>query len=241
MQLPKTGCRPESACAGRAAEEVGRPQRESTVGQAFESGSDPVILTACGQPPGRIACLAWGSLVWSPRGLPVAAPWFTDGPMLPVEFTRHSSRERVTLVVVSGVRLVQTLWAWMPVSGLEDARRVLAEREDVVSRMERDIGWWSAEGPVMSDMVVGGVVGAWAAERSVESVVWTALAPKWQRTEGRVPTAGEVLAFLQQRPAGSDAEEYIKRAPCQIRTAYREAIEHELGWIPIEERGDEGR
>jgi len=44
-----------------------------------------------------IACLGWGSLIWSPRTLPVSGDWHTDGPHLPIEFSRQAADGRITL------------------------------------------------------------------------------------------------------------------------------------------------
>jgi hypothetical protein len=47
----------------------------------------------------RCAVLAWGSLVWDPRNLQVAADFAPNGPLLPIEFCRISRDGRLTLVV----------------------------------------------------------------------------------------------------------------------------------------------
>lgn len=47
----------------------------------------------------RIAILGWGSLIWNPNGLPIRGDWQRGGPVLPIEFSRISSDERLTLVI----------------------------------------------------------------------------------------------------------------------------------------------
>jgi hypothetical protein len=37
-----------------------------------------------------IAMLAWGSLIWNPRDLPISGEWRQAGPVLPIEFSRIS-------------------------------------------------------------------------------------------------------------------------------------------------------
>jgi hypothetical protein len=60
------------------------------------------------------------------------------------------------------------------------------------------------------------------------------LDPKFKQ-EKRVPTSDEVIAFLRMLPpeVRSGAEEYIRKTPRQIDTAYRRRIEAELHWTPI--------
>ena len=85
----------------------------------------------------KIGCLGWGSLVWRPDNLPVQKAgnhpvpedWYPDGPSLPIEFTRYSSGNRVTLVLTPGKNLVQSLWNQMLVADLDQAKKELAIRE----------------------------------------------------------------------------------------------------------------
>ena len=183
-------------------------------------------------PAGRmIACLGWGSLIWDPRELPVAPPWRDDGPWLPVEFARVSSDQRLTLVIVPGYPAqVRTLWAPLKVRTLEAARQALGERESVpAGHRARDIGAWPADGKL--DAVAKGI-GHWARDAGVAGVVWTQLPPRFNDVVGRMPTEDEAVEYLRGRAAlvRRKAEEYIRRAPSQIRTPYRRRVELELGW-----------
>jgi hypothetical protein len=111
----------------------------------------------------NIGCLGWGSLVWNPDTLPVQGRWYHDGPLLPVEFARHSSRDRVTLVLVPTVPLVRTLWCSLAVTDLETARNELAARESVTQTKDRSIGFWprtSGAGGMSADVIVATTPGA---------------------------------------------------------------------------------
>lgn len=184
----------------------------------------------------RIACLGWGSLIWDPQALPIQRCWFNDGPFLPIEFARHSSGDRITLVIVPEVQCVRSLWALMSVPDLSTAQIKLAEREGIRTQdIPRDIGYWASAESYNGQL--SDTIGRWASYVSLDAVVWTNLSPKFRR-EDRVPTVDEVISFLQTRPLETKrrAEEYIRKTPLQIDTEYRRRIELELGWTPINGR-----
>ncbi len=171
-----------------------------------------------------IACVGWGSLPSKPGGLPVLGTWNNDGPNLPVEFARHSSDDRVTLVIVPGRPLVPTLWIALDCKNVNEARRALARRERT---KDHRIGIWSAEDTKgrCSD-----VIGEWAEQTALTGVVWTDLPPKWNDTDGEVPSVEQLLEFSRKQGSGSEAEKYVRRAPRQIDTEYRRQIAIVLGW-----------
>lgn len=177
----------------------------------------------------NIACLGWGSLIWDPRDLPIRRHWFEDGPLIPVEFARHSKGDRITLVIVPDARPVRSLWALMDSDTLDEAREPLREREDTVDRYIDD---WSRESdspeciPELSE---------WALARNVDHVIWTGLPPRFKGKNFRRPTEEDALSHLRQLrgTARDEAERYIRRAPQQIDTDYRRRIEAELQWFPI--------
>jgi hypothetical protein len=182
-----------------------------------------------------IVCLGWGSLVWNPGTLPLKGAWSSDGPYLPIEFTRQSSRNRITLVLTSGVEPIRSLWAPMDVNDLDAAKLKLAEREGIEKRnIPRAIGYWAGS---QHSGRCADIIGRWALSAGLDAVVWTNLSPKFG-DEYRVPTAEEVLSFLrtlQDQGKSKDAEEYIRKAPRQVATSYRARIEAELGWTPTGE------
>src|SRR5205085_4025861 len=91
----------------------------------------------------KIACLGWGSLVWDPRSLHVRSQWFTDGPLLPIEFARESKDKRITLAITSGSPAVRSLWALSSFDSVDAAKTDLALREDIEeNNIPRSIGVW---------------------------------------------------------------------------------------------------
>lgn len=162
-----------------------------------------------------IACIGWGSLCWDSCGLPVG-DWRGDGPVLPLEFARRSQDGRVTLVITENGTELQTLWAELSASSLEEAAKLLRAREGCNAK---DIGRWpSATGFPFSERVA-----AWAQDLGLCGVVWTALPPKWDDQNGLVPSLAQLKAYLGSLDAVTLtlAREYLEKAPSQIATRFR--------------------
>ena len=178
-----------------------------------------------------IACIGWGSLIWRPDGLPLGGPWEEDGPKLPVEFARQSSDGRVTLVIVETSQPIETLWAPMETTDLDVAREQLKDREGtVISR----IAVQTLDGPIGPSQAHQ-IVHDWLRVRQLDAAIWTALGPRWRGEDGVVPTSDALLNYLRSLTGSTaeKAEEYVRSAPRQIRTALRAVMEDHLGWVPI--------
>ena len=177
----------------------------------------------------NIACLGWGSLIWDPRDLPIRRYWFDDGPLIPLEFARQSKDDRITLVILPDARPVRSLWALMDSDSLEDAKEQLRLREGPT--IPEYIGNWSRGRPSPDSIPM---LSEWALARNIDSVIWTALRPRFNGDDNQPPNVEDVLRYLQglTGTARDAAEKYIRRAPRQIDTAYRRRIEAELQWLP---------
>jgi hypothetical protein len=179
-----------------------------------------------------IACIGWGSLIWQPKNLPIESEWFHDGPVLPVEFARHSGQksgeDKLSLVLLESGDPVTTRWAKLKVADVEEARISLRAREGCKLA---DIGFWP--GGQSNEFEVS--IGQWAKDRGIKGVVWTALPAKFANENGRCPTLEEALSFLSELSSASNeiAEEYVRMAPLVVRTPYRQAFETKLGWMPL--------
>lgn len=180
----------------------------------------------------RIVCLGWGSLIWNREKLPIASEpnaWRDDGPELPVEFARQSSGDRLTLVLMGAGPTSRMLWTEMGVLDLACARQCLAVREK--SAIKRIGVWPGGPGYAHED-----TISDWARNKNIDGVVWTALGPKYDGQDDVAPTEAEALAYLRGLIAAGTsgyAEEYVRKAPAQIRTPYRSAMEREFGWTPL--------
>lgn len=179
----------------------------------------------------RIAVIGWGSLIWEPKELDVEPTWHTDGPMLPVEFARVSSRNRLTLVLRDNVPLQPTLWALSHKNTLLEAIKDLAKREETP---DSNIGRWPCQqtGGECKKRVLS-IIAEWACHHTLDGVVWTALGPK-KPSEGKgVATDQELIEYLHglvEHDKAAAAKEYVEKAPSQIQTPLRARIGRELGW-----------
>jgi hypothetical protein len=185
-----------------------------------------------------IACIGWGSLVWEPRTLPCAEEWRNDGPLLPVEFARESGDQpetrRITLLICESAQPVPTCWTQLRVDTIGDARKALAVREyEKASRQWTDkyIGFCELETGAQSGREAE-TIAAWAARGGLRGAVWTDLPCGFRDKRGTMLSADEVIAYLSglDGPACDGAEKYVRRAPAQVATQYRQQIVEALGW-----------
>ena len=179
-----------------------------------------------------VACLGWGSLTWDPRGLSIRRYWFDDGPLIPVEFARQSQDGRITLVLLDGARMVRSLWALMDARTEDDAREDLRKREGIFKKDAATfVGSWPS-GPTHPIPALE----EWALARRLDAVVWTALPPKLQSAKGDQPTEDEIISYIRELRGArrTNAEQYVRRTPRQIDTAYRRRMEAEFNWTPLD-------
>jgi len=179
----------------------------------------------------RIGVIGWGSLIWDPRDLAIEDDWHVDGPMLPIEFARVSSRNRLTLVLVDSVPLQPTLWALSRKSTLAEAIKNLAKREGT---SDDNIGGWSStDASSEPEHRVVSIMATWARQRKLDGVFWTALGPKKPNGENGLATEDELIEYLRglaKRGEEAAAREYIEKAPSQIKTHLRARIQLGIGW-----------
>ncbi len=184
-----------------------------------------------------VIVLGWGSLIWNPERFRIAGQWFRDGPQLPVEFARVSRDGRLTLVLYPRAEKLPVLWAQAATDDLDQAIEDLREREKTVTRR---IGFLSiADGRMRCNVVPEAVhdIRRWGQEKDADAVIWTDMRPYFEKPTGTRFTQDNVIIYLEGLPkdARRRAEEYVRRAPPQIRTEMRKVIEERLGWTPKED------
>jgi hypothetical protein len=179
----------------------------------------------------KIAVLAWGSLIWDKRELAIVGDWQTNGPVLPIEFSRVSRDGRLTLVIdpQNGVA-VTTRFAHSKLTNLNEAIANLRSREgnppidrigyvNLASNTERE--WSRQKHPGACDKIK-----AWAQTSDWQAVVWTALLSNF-KSNGRPPfsvcAAVHYVTNLGE-PDKTKAIEYVRRAPPEVDTPVRRAL-----------------
>ena len=174
-----------------------------------------------------IVCLGWGSLIWKPEPLPLASEWFTDGPLLPIEFARVGEGGELATALCLNAKPCRVLWAVLHAESLQTACSALRAREQIPEDRQDGIGVFMPGGTEI------GVLGEWCALRQIDAVIWTALPPRFEGEEGLVPSAGDAIAYFQGLSGETldHARAYFHRVPLQIDTAYRREIISAMGWF----------
>lgn len=186
----------------------------------------------------NIAILAWGSLIWEPRGLALVSPWVLSGPEVPLEFSRVSLSRggALTLVIdsINGIALPTSV-AVSAFQTLDEARENLGEREGCGARGVGyvncyDQTWYSRQLPSVIDGIA-----SWGRKQGFGAVIWTDLEPNFaaidkSRFSDSEPFATFTIEHAQRylhglrAPGDALARAYIRKAPAHIETPLRQCL-----------------
>lgn len=172
----------------------------------------------------KIICLGWGSLIWDSRDLgKEESDWQTDGPSLPIEFTRISNNGRVTLIIDEEADLVPVLWCHLDQNDLGEAITLLSQREGTLEKKISRIEVSQLPSGRTEKSIV-----TWLKSKGFDAAIWTGLSYK---TVTR-PSVEDIVRHLKSLDDVSQqrAREYVERAPAQIDTPYRRHIKDVFGW-----------
>jgi hypothetical protein len=181
----------------------------------------------------KIAILGWGSLLWDPKELKLAAPFEHNGPRLPIEFCRISQNRRLTLIIDETFgTLCRTYAAASAFGTLEEAMENLRLREEMTSAA--DIGFITVaaqeRNPAATERHPHAVetIADWALHAGYDAAIWTALESHFERHTREPFSVNAAMRFLEEleqndKPAFARALEYIRRAPEATQTPLRDA------------------
>ncbi len=180
----------------------------------------------------EIALLGWGSLTWDPGELRTNGTWYTDGPLLPVEFARVTRDERLTLVLYPDTEPVRVLWSRSSCASLDEAAEDLAAR---VGTSADNIGYVSFFSSVFRCNTVLEALGPihnWGNSRNLDAVIWTDLPPNFEDLTRMLFTPDNVITYLRALKDDSfdKAKDYILNAPEQVSTPVRRHIQNVFRW-----------
>ena len=181
----------------------------------------------------KIAILGWGSLLWEggPEFDNWIEPWQYDGPTLKIEFSRVSKKRLGALTLVIDTEhgfSTRVAWCLSKRAKLEDAIADLRCREGTTIE---NIGYVHLDEKPARLNALGkeGPIVAWAKEKKLDAVVWTALKSNFKEKVKQPFSVKAVVAYVKTLdPAGkAKAAEYVWRAPEFVQTPVRSALQHE--------------
>jgi len=180
----------------------------------------------------KIAILGWGSLLWEPGGDfgdVIELPWKLDGPKLSIEFSRISKTRGGALTLVIDPKNGSTVivaWCLSNRARPEDAIADLRCREGT---MMENIGYVRLNEQPTRPSDVEKTIIAWAAEKKLDAVVWTALQTNFEHKTKQPFSIEQAIAHIKSLPVNGKvkAAEYVWKAPDFVRTPLRSALQKE--------------
>lgn len=165
---------------------------------------------------------------WTGIPLRLTGNWIEGGPVPPIEFSRVSDNGRLTLVIDERHGTdVQTRYALSVLDELDEAITDLQRREGAPVRnrigfidVARDL---TCDRSLAKEPVACARIRAWARDRHLDAVVWTAIDARFRKKTGvpfSVDVAVQYLAGLLE-PARTLALDYIRKASSDVVTPVR--------------------
>lgn len=177
----------------------------------------------------RISILVWGSLFWDPRNLSFNGNWHFDGPLLPIEFARISSGNRLTLVINHESQTIQTLYCISAQDSIQVAINNLAEREGTTNLL--NIGFIDFEANRVNVRVenefILPILRDWNIDKKFDAIIWSDFGNNFADRSGMDFTSGNIVRFLTGLNEAQlrEALRYIVMTPPQVGTDFRRAIQ----------------
>lgn len=187
----------------------------------------------------KIAVLGWGSLIESPGALNINLDfgdngWQTDGPELPIEFSRISGVQNdlryLSLVISPPSDWITTLFAESIYTDLNNAICNLANREGAAFSA---IGYYDFQKVKIHSSFISVIAKSlekWKNIKKYNALIWTDLDSNFKTITKSPFTMENVQSFLNSLTTEEleKSIEYIKTAPAQTKTQYRSIILNHL-------------
>jgi hypothetical protein len=178
--------------------------------------------------PESVAILGWGSTIWSPPDslltehdrLKIPGCWHSDGPTIPLEFSRVAPDGRLLLVVdPAHGRACQVFYTLSGCSSVAEAMKDFQMKEGLVSAEQVHS---LIKGEVSTD-VVRSRIAAWLDIHNFDAAIWVGLGNNFQERTGRPFTVENALEYLESLDGETRdaALSYLMKVPESMDTMVR--------------------
>lgn len=171
----------------------------------------------------KIAIIGWGSLLWKPENLSVIGEWNSNGPVLPLEFSRISSDGRATLVIDEehGEKCA-SYWILSSNTDLVSAKENLRTREGTTNA---NIGSFLKNEKLSGSCNIEQIIYKWLlSKQDIDAVIWTSLESNWIEKRQNEFSLEDLNRYLGENSDNQRMIDYFHKAPPQISTAGRETF-----------------